>query len=68
VIYNNNNNVVIHNNYRRLQDPILLFIIPMGTPKNFFEIYRQFGYMPLKMLVSPGLNTNRSLSWLACSV
>ena len=34
---NNNNNAVINNIYGRLQDLILLFKIPMGTGKYFFE-------------------------------
>jgi hypothetical protein len=32
--------------YGRLQDLILLFKIPLGTQKNFFEIYRHFGHVP----------------------
>ena len=35
---------------------ILLFKIPMGTRKNFFEIYRQFGHAPSKAFVSPVLD------------
>jgi hypothetical protein len=30
----------------RLQDHILLFKIVMGTRKDFFKIYRQFGHTP----------------------
>jgi hypothetical protein len=49
----NDNNEVINNNYRRLQDLILLFKTPMATRKNFFEIYRQFGHAPSKSFASP---------------
>ena len=35
----NKNNVIISNNFERLQHLILLFKIPTGTRKNFFEIY-----------------------------
>ena len=41
-----NNNTTINNNCGRLQALILLFKITMSTLKNFFEIYRQFGYAP----------------------
>jgi hypothetical protein len=37
--------------YGRIQDLILLFKIPMGTPKDFFEVCRQFG----QRFASPGL-------------
>ena len=37
---------VIINNYGRLQELILLIKIPMGTWKNLFQIYRQFGHAP----------------------
>ena len=43
------------NNNGRLQDVILLFQIPMGTRKDFFEIYRQFGQAPSKRFGSPAL-------------
>jgi hypothetical protein len=43
-----NNNAVINNNYGRLQDLTLLFKIPVGTRKNFYEIDRQFGKRPQK--------------------
>jgi hypothetical protein len=52
---NNNNNAIISNNNRRLQGLILLFKIPVGTQKNFFEIYRKFGNTPSKTFASPGL-------------
>jgi hypothetical protein len=45
-MHNNNNNKVINNNYGRLQDLILLFKIPMGTGKDFFEIDRPSGHAP----------------------
>ena len=48
IICVNNSNAVININYGRLQDLILLFKIPMGTRKNFFEINRQFGSTPSK--------------------
>jgi len=32
---------------------ILLFKIPMGTRKDFFEIYKQFGHVP--SVASPAL-------------
>jgi len=32
----------------KTQNLILLFKLPMGTRKNFFEIYRQFGHVPSK--------------------
>jgi hypothetical protein len=50
-----NKNAVINNNYGRRQDLILLFKIPMGTRKNFFEICGQFGALALKQFASPGL-------------
>ena len=34
---------------------LLCFIIAMGTRKALFKIYRQFGQMPSKRFVSPGL-------------
>ena len=47
-----NHNVIINTNWGRLQD-ILLFRIPMGTRKNSFEMYRQFGHdAPSKRLAS----------------
>ena len=42
-------------NYVRLQDCILLFKIPMGMRKNFFEMYRQFGHVPSKRFACSGL-------------
>ena len=50
-----NNNAEINNNYGRLQDLILLFKIPMGKRKNFFERYKQFGHTPSKRFASPDL-------------
>jgi len=43
------------NNYGRFQNLILLFKISMGTQKNFFKIYKQFGHVPLKRFASPAL-------------
>jgi hypothetical protein len=37
------------------EDLTLIFKIPMAMRKNFFKIYRQFGYGPSKRLASPGL-------------
>ena len=37
-----NNNEIINNNQERLQNFILPFKFPMGTRKNFFQIYGQF--------------------------
>jgi hypothetical protein len=51
-----NNNAVITNNYGRLQDIILLFRILMGTWKNVFKIYRQYGHAPLKKFASSVLH------------
>jgi len=49
-INSNNNNTIINNNCGRLQDFILLFKISMSSLKNFFEIYREFGYVAPKRL------------------
>jgi hypothetical protein len=43
--------------YARLQNFILFLEILMGTRKDFFEIYRQFGHAPSKSLTSPGRRT-----------
>jgi hypothetical protein len=46
-----NDNAVINNIYGSLEDLILFFKIPMGTRKNFFEIYRPFRHaFPQKFL------------------
>jgi len=50
-----NNNTIINNNYGMIQDLIFLLKIPMGTRKNFFEIYIQFGHAPSRRFASPGL-------------
>jgi hypothetical protein len=42
------------NGEARLQDPILLLKIHMGTRKNFPENYRQFGYALTKRFASLG--------------
>jgi len=52
IICINNNNKIINGNYRRLQNLILFFKILMGTPKDSFEIYRKFGYVPSKRFTS----------------
>ena len=49
----NNNSAIINNNCVKFQHLILFFIFPMGTRKNFFEIYRQFGHASLKRFASP---------------
>jgi hypothetical protein len=36
--------IIIFNNIARLQDPILLLKIPIGTPKIFSENYLQFDH------------------------
>jgi hypothetical protein len=50
---NNNNNAIINNNCVKLQDLIVLLKVPIGTRKNFFEVYRQFGHAPLNVFASP---------------
>ena len=52
---NNNNNRIFNNNYGRRQDLILLFKILMGTMKDLFEIYSEFGHAPSKSFASPAL-------------
>jgi hypothetical protein len=45
---------VLYINYNvRLQDPILLLIIPTGTRKKFAENCRQFGHALSRRLASP---------------
>ena len=39
----------------RFKDLIFLFKIPIGTWKNFYEIYKQFGHVPSKSFASPPL-------------
>jgi hypothetical protein len=46
IIISLTNNSVINNNYGRLHVLVLHFRIPVGTLKNFFEIFRQFGHLP----------------------
>ena len=41
-----NNNSVINNNCGIVQDFTLLFRIPIGTRKIFFEVYGQFVHAP----------------------
>jgi hypothetical protein len=50
----NNKNAVIYNNYRKLQDFLLLFKISVDTRKYFLEIYRHFVHVPSKMFTSRG--------------
>ena len=60
-----NNNEIINNNYERLQNLILPFKFPMGTLKNFFQIYRQFGPASSKMFVITDLDYQTVLQlWL----
>jgi len=48
IIIRTNVNAVVNNNYERLQGLILFLRIPIGTRKDLFEIYRQFGHAPSK--------------------
>jgi hypothetical protein len=48
-----NNNKRINDDYGRHQDVILHFETPMDTPKNFFQIYEQFGHAPPKKVRQP---------------
>jgi hypothetical protein len=50
---NNNNSRIINNRYERLQEFILLFEIPRGTRKNFFEIYGQLRHGPSEKVRQP---------------
>jgi hypothetical protein len=34
---------------------MMLYKIPKGTPKDFFEIYMYFGHAPSEWFSSPGL-------------
>jgi len=63
---NSNNNTIIDNNNNcgRLQDLILIFKIPMGTRKNFFEIYTQFKNAPSKRFCQPSLSVSCNTIWL----
>jgi len=38
-----------------IKDLIFLLKISMGTRKNIFEIYTQFGHVPSRWFASPGL-------------
>jgi hypothetical protein len=51
-----NNNAVININYGILQHQILLYKITMGTWKNFFKMYTQFGHAPPKRFVNTTLD------------
>ena len=44
--------------FGRLQDQILLFKTVMGTRKDFFKIYRQFGHAPSKSFASTGVRSS----------
>jgi hypothetical protein len=55
IFYNNSNIIIINTDDERLQDPILLLKIPMGTRNNFSENYRQFGHALSKRFASHGL-------------
>ena len=46
IICNNDTTAVINSNCGKLKKLTLLFKITMGTLKNFFDIYRQFGHTP----------------------
>jgi len=48
-VINNNAVIIIYGGPRGL---ILLFKIPIGTGKNFYEICRQFGHAPSNMFAS----------------
>ena len=61
----NDNNALI-NDYGRFQNLILRFEIPMGTRKDFFEIYRQFGYASPKRFASPALRKEYKLEISKC--
>ena len=59
--------ISINYNYGKLHTIILLFKIPMGTWKIFFEIYGQFGHAPSLMFTVPELASGmdfRGLVWL----
>ena len=59
----NYNNAVINNNYGRLQDLILVFKIPMGTWKDFFEICKQLRHAPSKWIASPAVGPTLRLHY-----
>jgi hypothetical protein len=51
----NINNAVISNNSVKHQDLILSFKVPMGTQKNFLEIYKQLEHALSKTFKNPSL-------------
>jgi hypothetical protein len=51
---------MVTNNRGIIQDLNLLFIILLGTIKNFFEIYRQFGHVPSQRFATPVLMSSIS--------
>jgi hypothetical protein len=55
------NNDGINNNFRRLEDPNLVFKIPVNTQKDFFEIYRHFGHASSRSFVTPVLLNSKGL-------
>jgi len=62
-----NNNEIINNNYERLQNFIFPFKYPMGTRKNFYQIYRQFGPASSKMFASTVLGCQTVLRLWLCT-
>jgi hypothetical protein len=56
ITYINDTNAAINKNYGRHKDLILVFKVPMGKLKDFFEIYRQFGHTLSKRFASPALD------------
>jgi hypothetical protein len=55
------NNLVINSSYVRLKYLILPFTISLGTRKNFFEIYKQFGQAPSESFACPSLGSQAKL-------
>jgi hypothetical protein len=53
IIIYNYNITIINNNDERLQDPILLLRITMGTRNYLFENYKEFGHGFSKRFASP---------------
>lgn len=47
------NNTIINNNYGSLRELILPFKIPIGTRKDFIELYRLFGQAPSNRFANP---------------
>jgi hypothetical protein len=55
-------NAIIIIIYGGLQDLILLFGFRMGTRKDLFEVYEQFGHAPLQSLANPHIEDNMKLT------